>query len=400
MNCFFVSCEIAENPDLVGKPVVVAPNSSRRKSIVLTASYEARKYGVRSAMRLSDAERLCPNLIAVDSNMETYVKYSRLFFNYIQGLTPLVEPGSIDEAFIDVTEICHGADALDLAAKIQNDLLKMYHLPTSIGIGPNKFLAKMASDMKKPLGITVLRKRDVEKVMWPLPIGDMIGVGKKTLELLNMIMIKTIGDLANFKDIKMLNEMIGENNATNLLKHAKGEGSNVVEPEKHSDVSSISNSHTFDNDEYDTSIVKDTLKVLTNSVAYRLEKRKYAASSVTLQVKYCNFQTITRSKTLEIATADPKEIYEVINDLYDDYVEDEIGIRLVGVAIGKLKKNEQELRQLTIFDNLSKDEKDNAIDGLLKKMQKDYGEKVITKGLSENKSQSVENSFIEGKIKS
>ena len=401
MNCFFVSCEIAENPDLSGKPVVVAPNSSRRKSIVLTASYEARKYGVRSAMRLSDAERLCPNLIAVDSNMETYVKYSRYFFNYLYSITPLVEPGSIDEAFIDVTEICHGADALDLAAKIQNDLLQKYKLPSSIGIGPNKFLAKMASDMKKPLGITVLRKRDIEKQLWPLPINNMIGVGKKTLELLNMIMIKTIGDLATFKDIKMLNEMVGETNAANLLKHARGEGSNVIEPEKHNDVSSVSNSHTFDNDEYNTSIVKETLKVLTNTVSNKIKKRGYAASTVILQVKYSNFQTGTRSKTLDEPTADERILFSVINELYDDYIEEDLGIRLVGVALGKLQKHEQDHRQLTIFDNLSQDEKDIAVNGLLKKIQKNFGEDVIMRGVNKvtEEKEQRDNVFIEGKIK-
>lgn len=388
MNCFFVSCEIAENPELEGKPVVVAPSASRRKSIILTANYEARKYGVHSAMRLQDALRLCPNLYVVDSNMETYVRYSNYFFNYFYSLTPLVEPGSIDEAFLDVTELCAGDNTfesvMNLANKIQQHLLTKFRLPCSIGIGPNKFLAKMASDMKKPLGITILRKREVPKLMWPLPVEDMPGVGKKTLSLLHMIKIKTIGDLANFKDVQMLKEMVGETNAISLMGHANGEGDVEINTHRYTDVSSVSNSQTFDNDEYATNIIKSTLKVLINSVAYRIDKKEYLAGNITLQVKYSNFSTITRSRNLEKPTSDEKELYRAVEEIYDDYVNDEIGVRLVGVAVGKLVKNKITQSQMTIFDELSPNEKSETVDKLINTLKESFGDESISIGIKKH----------------
>ena len=389
MNCFFVSCEIAENPELEGKPVVVAPSASRRKSIILTANYEARKFGVHSAMRLQDALRLCPNLYVVDSNMETYVRYSNDFFNYFYSITPLVEPGSIDEAFLDVTNLCIGdnvfENVMNLANKIQQHLLVNLHLPCSIGIGPNKFLAKMASDMKKPLGITILRKREVPKLMWPLPVEDMPGVGKKTLPLLHMIKIKTIGDLANFKDLKMLKDMVGETNAQALMAHAKGEGDTEINTHRYTDVSSVSNSQTFDNDEYSPRIIKDTLKVLMNSVAYRIDKKEYLAGNVTLQIKYSNFSSLTRSRNLERPTADEKELYRAVEEIYDDYVNEEIGIRLIGVAVGKLVKNKITQSQMTIFDELTPNQKTETVDKLINSINENFGSDTIVIGVKKTK---------------
>jgi DNA polymerase-4 len=141
MNCFFASCEIAEDDSLKGKPVVVANSDVPRKSIILAASYEARKFGIKSAMRLSDAINLCPDIIIVDPDMSLYSHYSRLFFDYFLTITPLVEPASIDEGYLDVTDVCEKTDPLELANRIQKDILTKFRLPCSIGIGPNKFLA-------------------------------------------------------------------------------------------------------------------------------------------------------------------------------------------------------------------------------------------------------------------
>ena len=196
MNCFFVSCEVAENPELKGQNVAVGHVGLDRKGMILAASYEAKAYGIKTTMPIFEAERLCPNLILINPNHELYQEYSRKFFSYFSKITPLVEPASIDEGYLDVTDVCGPNEYVDLAKKIQDDILNLYGLPCSIGIAPNKFLAKMASDMKKPLGITVLRKRDIKELMWPLPIEDLFGAGKKTCAMLREINIKTIGDFA------------------------------------------------------------------------------------------------------------------------------------------------------------------------------------------------------------
>ena len=153
MNSFFASCEIAENPSLKGKKVAVAHVSLDKKGMVLAATYEAKACGIKTTMLVFEAERLCPDIIFVEPKHELYQEYSRKFFSYFYKITPLVEPASIDEGYLDVTDVCKPNEYYDLAKKIQKDILELYNLPCSIGIAPNKFLAKMASDIKKPLDI-------------------------------------------------------------------------------------------------------------------------------------------------------------------------------------------------------------------------------------------------------
>ena len=383
MNCFFASCEIAENPTLKGKKMAVAPNGSDRKGIILAASYEARPYGVRSAMRVSDALRKCPDLIIVDPTPGLYSEYSRKFFEYFLKITPLVEPASIDEGFLDVTDVCEPNEIVNLAYKIQKDLLEIYKLPCSIGIAPNKFLAKMASDMKKPLGITILRKREIAEKLWPLPIGDMIGVGKKTLETLLAIGIKTIGDLANFKDINLLKDVIGETNAISLYEHAHGAGSNEVDVNRFNDVSSISNSQTFDHDEYDINNMKLLMKLLTNTMCNRLEKHNLKAYNFTLQLKYNNFKVTSKSTTLKNPTSDNRRIYKLFENIFDDFYDTSFPLRLIGVAASKVIESKDEIKQLSIFDSLDEEQKDVEIDNLIKNINLEVGGLALKRGIKE-----------------
>ena len=383
MNCFFVSCEIAENPDLKGKKVAVAPHTNDRKGIILAASYEARPYGVRSAMRVSDALRNCPDLILVEPSMGLYSEYSEKFFNYFMSITSLVEPASIDEGYLDVTDVCKPEEVPALAKRIQDTLLKEFHLPCSIGIAPNKFLAKMASDMKKPLGITILRKREIAEKMWPLPIEDMFGVGKKTLEKMQALNIKTIGDLANFKDLNLLEHIIGSVSCKSLYANAHGAGSNEVDVNRFNEVSSVGNSQTFEFDEYLPSNMLLAIKVLTNSVATRLEKRNNKAHTFTLQIKYNNFKTISRSRTIDVATNDSYRMYEVLKELFEEYYDDGFPVRLLGVSASKLVEQKEEIRQLTIFDELSEIEKNHKINTLVTNINKLIGNDSLKIGIKE-----------------
>ena len=380
MNCFFVSCEIAKNPSLEGKKVAVGHVGNDRKGIILAANYEARPYGVHAAMPVQEALYKCPDLILVEPNMELYNEYSRKFFDYFLTITPLVEPGSIDEAYLDVTDACKPSMYLELAHKIQNYIYDNLHLKCSIGIAPNKFLAKMASDMKKPMGITVLRKREIDKLLWPLPISDMYGVGKRSLDSFDALGIKTIGDLANYKDLKLLRDVVGKTNAEHLLAHAHGEGSNDVDVNRFNEVSSISNSQTLDQDEYDVSKMMLVIKILTNVLSNRLEKSNMKAHTFTLQIKYFNFRQVSKSKTINTPINDNLKIYSIMKDLFEDLYETDVPVRLFGVGAAKLCEYKEEIRQLSFFDELDAEEKDYNITMLLDKINKSMGAEVVRKG--------------------
>lgn len=384
MNCFFVSCEIAENPDLKGKKVAVAPHTSDRKGIILAASYEARPYGVHSAMRVSDALRLCPDLILVEPTHGLYNEYSEMFFEYFMTITPLVEPASIDEGYLDITDVCKPEEVLTLANTIQKTLLERFHLPCSIGIGPNKFLAKMASDMKKPLGITVLRKREIQEKLWPLPIEDMFGVGKKTLEKMKALNINTIGDLATYNDLNLLEHVLGSVSCKSLYANAHGIGNNEVDVNRFHDVSSIGNSQTFEFDEYIPSNMLLAIKVLTNSVSNRLLKSGLKAHTFTLQIKYNNFKVVSRSKTFDFATNDSTKMYNIYKDLFEEFYDDNLPVRLLGVSVNKLIEQKEEIKQMTIFDELNEMEKNHQIENLVKKINTSIGSNSLSIGLKNN----------------
>lgn len=382
MNSFFVSCEIAENPALYGKNVAVAPNASSRKSIILAASYSAKAKGVKTTMHIKEALRICPDLILVESKHSLYNEYSRKFFSYFLSITPLVEPASIDEGYLDVTDLCKKENPMDLAIKIQKDILEKFGLPCSIGIAPNKFLAKMASDMKKPLGITILRKREIKEKLWILPIGDLQGVGKKTLPILENLNIKTIGDLATYSNLNILEEVLGKNVASGLIAHANGEGSDIVDVNRFNDSQSISNSLTFDADEYDIEKVKKTLKLLTISVANRLVKSNLKALTFSVQIKYNNFKTYSKSKTIDIAINESEKMYLIIEDLFDDLHTLPFGIRLIGVATSKFKPYNEKIKQMTIFDSFENFEKESQISKLVREINEEIGTEVVRIGVN------------------
>src|SRR5574342_277107 len=203
MNSFYASVEMAFDPNLKGKPLAIAGNVEDRRGIIVTCSYEPRKFGVKTTMPLWEAKKLCPQLIVMKPNFERYRAASIGMFDILRQYTEMVEPVSIDEGYLDITESFEFGSPIDIAKSIQKRVLEQLDLPCSIGIAPNKFLAKMASDMKKPMGITVLRKRDIPKVLWPLPTFEMHGVGKKTAEKLQTIGIETVGELAVSNELQL-----------------------------------------------------------------------------------------------------------------------------------------------------------------------------------------------------
>src|SRR5690625_254973 len=328
MNSFYASVEMVYNPTLKGKPVAIAGNPHERKGIIVTSSYEARAKGVKTTMPLWEAKQLCPELIVLRPNFPRYREMSTKIFKMLAEFTPIIEPVSIDEGYMDVTN--HATHPVDLAQEIQQQLLTRLGIPCSIGIGPNKFLAKTASDMKKPLVITVLRIRDLPEKLWPIPVEKMYGVGDKTAEKLHTLNIYTISDLAN-ADVYSLTHLLGIN-GERLKNRANGIDTRKVDPESVNEFKSIGNSQTLPKDTTDDREIRTILLQLATRVEERLQRRKLKGQTVQLMIRFSNRKTITRSKKLATYIDDKESIVSIIYELLEEHWNLE-PIRLLGVTM-------------------------------------------------------------------
>jgi len=381
LNAFFASCEIAEDDSLSKIPLGIG--GRRERGVLTTANYVARKYGVKSGMNSIEAKRLCPNLLILPVNFDLYHRYSKIFFDLLSEYSDNIEKGSIDEGYLDMTKLSEDIHPLDIAKEIQERLYKEHKLPVSIGIAPNMFLAKMASDIKKPLGITVLRKRDIKDKLWPLPIEDMFGIGKKTYPNLKIIGINTIGDLANYKNLKKLKLVLG-NRLEEFMDKANGIDKKKIEPQRHVVYKSIGTTSTYSTDLYEYQDVLSKLVSLTKTVVNRLIADNSIIKTINIQVRYNDFTQINRSKTLDFYTDNFFEIYKVVEQLYDDNQGD-LPIRLLGVSVSNLKDNYNNFKQIDIFNVSKEATKEEKIINILNNINETYGINIIKKGLKQRK---------------
>jgi DNA polymerase IV len=373
MNSFYASVEMAENPDLRGKPLAVAGNVEERKGIIITCSYEAREKGVKTTMPLWQARKLCPDMVVVPPDFETYKSYSSRMFQLLQEYTVWVEPVSIDEGYMDVTEC---KQPLEAAKEIQKRLLNELNLPCSIGIGPNKFLAKMASDMKKPLGITVLRKRDLAQKLWPLKVGDLHGIGTKTEEKLNKYGIITVKDLAEAEDYE-LKTRFGIN-GLKMKERANGIDPRPVDPSSASDYRSIGSSTTLSEDIVSTGEAEPVFNRLADKVAIRLKTKGYVALTIAITIRFSDRKTITRSKMLLNATQDQNEIFQTAIHLFKQHWNRE-PVRLLGITATEVVERENATYQLDLF-SVEKNEKEALLHDVLSSIERKHGEGIIKRG--------------------
>lgn len=377
LNAFFASCEEAKDPSLKKRPIGIGKNTDR--GILTTANYVAREYGVTSAMNVYEAKKRCPHLVVIPGNFALYEEYSQIFFDYLKTITPQIEPASIDEGYLDVTEDLGDKHPLALAKEIQDTLRIKYDLPVSIGIAPNRFLAKMASDMKKPLGITVLRKRDVQEKLWPMPIEAMHGIGKKTVPNLKLLGIETIGDLAQFKDRAKLARFLG-NQTASFINKAYGESSSEVDPSRSETVQSIGNSKTYEGFLHEYDAMMQALTRLTESVVRRLNDRELATKTITVQVRFSDYTQHSKNFSFSQHTHDFNEIFDSVEHLFDQLYEDK-PVHLLGVSSSNLEKQETLFRQLNIFESDVPLKKDEHIEKLLKSINQNYKTPLLKKGV-------------------
>lgn len=376
MNSFYASVEQSHDPTLKGKALAIAGNPKERRGIIVTCSYEARAHGIFTTMQVHEAKRKLPGLIVMAPNFERYRTASKAMFDILRSYTDNVEPVSIDEGYMDVTELAEQYHPVALAQELQQRMLSELDLPCSIGIAPNKFLAKTASDMKKPLGITILRKRDIQQLLWPLPVIDMHGVGESTAAKFKLLKIETIGDLAQ-ANIGLLKDKMGKN-ALRLQMRANGIDDRIVDPESIYDTKSVGTSTTLPIDETDEIELRAVFKRLSEKVANRLEAKELAGPTVSIQTRSSEWKNRTRSITLNNTVWKSDDIFRNAWQLFTKHWNGE-PLRLVGVTVSNVADKGDMTEQLSIF-NFQEHAKEEPLLELMSKLEAKFGKSVLMKG--------------------
>lgn len=371
MDAFYPAVEALDKPELKGKPVIVG--GAKERGVVSSASYEARRFGVHSAQPITTAIRLCPDGIFMPVRMSRYKEVSGQVFEIFHCFTPLVEPLSIDEAFLDLT----GAERLmgqgeEIAKKIKDTVLKKTGLTVSAGVASSKFVAKIASDIDKPDGLTVVPPDRVREFLDPLPVKKMWGVGKVTQQALARLNVKTFKDLRQIP-VEILEKNFGKHGAAMHLL-SMGIDERDVEPER--EPKSIGHEQTFMKDILNPDQAKKEILSLANRVALRMRREEVRGSTVSLKVKYSDFTQITRAATLPEPTDDSMEIYSTSCRLLKKTAVGKRPVRLLGISLSQLSSLEGE-KQLFLFDQDKGYRKRKNLNTALDSICEKFGEKSI-----------------------
>ncbi len=335
MDAFYASVEVRENPGLAGKPLIIGHNGKR--GVVSTCSYEARAFGVHSAMPSVTAARLCPDAIWLPGRMDLYLEVSRRLRRILDEEAPVVEPLSIDEAFLDMTglakDLAHGAV---IARRLKDRIRGDERLTASVGVAPNKFLAKLASDLEKPDGLCVFPLEDVERRLWPLPVRRLWGVGPKSAEVLHRGGLKTVGDVAGVSQAGLA-ALVGQVMAAHLQALAHGMDDRPVHADQ--EAKSISEERTYGDDLTDPREIDRELLARAEGVARTLRREGLAGKTVHLKVRTGDFTTSTRALTLHDPTDLADAILEAARTMYRERIELRgQGVRLLGVGVSALAR--------------------------------------------------------------
>lgn len=386
MNAFYISCEATRHPEIIGKPAAVAGDPENRTGIILTSNYEARSYGIKTTMIIRDALKLCPDLVIIPPDHGFYEQKSKEVMEILCSYTPVVEQNSIDEAWLDMTGCSKiFGEPFETAKNIMKRINEELNLWCSIGISENKFLAKMASEMKKPHGITELWKKDIKEKMWPLPVNYMYGIGKQTSLKLQEMGIFTIGDVALY-DRKYLSKKFGKMGLEMSLL-ANGIDTAPVKAISADDMKSIGRSTTLPKDITELEQAKSVLLELSDDVGMTARRHNKKGRTVQIAIKYSDFKSITRQMTIP-------ETY-LVKDIYNAGVKlleknwSKTPVRLIGISLSGFEDGDCE--QISLFqigeikNEVSKDNKTELVEDAIYNIRKKYGSSIIKPGAIINK---------------
>jgi DNA polymerase-4 len=337
MDAFFAAIEVRDNPALKGKPVIIArdPRQSGGRGVVSTCSYEARAFGVHSAMSSKEAYERCPQGIFISGNYEKYQEVGRQVREIFHRYTDLVEPMSIDEAYLDVTENKLGiTSTVKIAKLIQFDIWQELQLTASAGVSYNKFLAKIASDMEKPRGLTVILPQDAQAVLSQLPIEKFYGVGKKSVEKLHELGIYTGADLLDVPEMTLIDQF--GRFGYDLYRRARGISNSPVKT--HRVRKSIGKERTYGKLLYRMEDIQKELSGLAQRVVHSLGKHQKVGKTIVVKIRYADFQTLTKRRTLDFPMADEEVILRIATEIVDQVGELDRGVRLLGITLTNLEE--------------------------------------------------------------
>lgn len=372
LDAFFASVEQLLHPEWRNKPVIVGadPQGGRGRGVVSAASYEARKYGVHSALPISQAYRLCPQGIYVVPHGNIYREYSQKFFKVLHQFSPLVEGLSIDEAFLDMSgSFSLFGNAEKMGKKIRSEIKKQIQLTASVGIAPCKSVAKIGSDFNKPDGLTIIEPGQIQDFLDPLPVTKLWGIGKQTYQLLLKMGVKTVAQLRSYPR-EILEKKFGKM-GDHIYRMARGEDERDVTPFE--SVKSVSNEMTFNEDIIDSEIILKTIFGLAEKVGGRLRRSKIKGHTIHLKIRFADFKTNTRSHTLKKSTHLTEDIFSTVEALLEEFLPLESFVRLVGVGVSHLENESGS--QLSIWDIA--DEKKLKMEKVMDQIQDKFGKNII-----------------------
>lgn len=375
MDAFFAAVEQLDHPELRGKPVLVGGDPGAR-GVVSTASYEARPFGCRSAMPMAQALRLCPRAIVVRPNFERYTEVSRQIREVFEQFTPLVEPLSIDEAFLDLTgtERLFGP-AIEAARAIKRRIFETTRLTASVGVAPNKFLAKLASDLEKPDGLVVVPRDAVQDFLDPLPVSRLWGAGKVTLQKLDEIRVRTFGDLRRLNEDE-LRRTFGDA-GEHFYRLVRGIDDRPVVSDQQA--KSISHEQTFATDLTDLEHLRSVLLRQTDDVARRLRRHGMLAKTVFVKIRRHDFRTFTRQTTLESPTDQTEIFWRTASGLFDEWASRGAPpVRLLGMGVTHFCDGEG--LQMGLF-NQEGEQRRRSLDRTVDEIRERFGRDAISRGL-------------------
>ena len=374
MDAFYASVEERDRPDLKGKPVIVGGTPGQR-GVMAAANYEARRFGVHSAMPSSTAYRLCPQAIVLPCRMDHYAQVSHQIRDIFHRFTPLVEPLSLDEAFLDVT----GSEALfgpseSIGHQIKDAIRQEIELIASVGVAPNKFLAKIASDLQKPDGMVVVDPNQIQEFLDPLPVERLWGVGRQTSKVFQGLGVRSIGQLRQLSPMVLKNQF--GSSGGHLWELAHGIDHRPVVPDR--EAKSISHETTFAKDIDDQETLRAWLLELTDQVARRLRRHDLRGRTVEIKVRSADFRTITRSRKLPEPTSNTKELWEVTNELLSTRVPgDYLPVRLLGMGVSDIDRTG--VTQGLLFDEEDRGKQDR-LDEVGDRLRDRFGSQALRRG--------------------